>query len=91
MGSQASYSTMRYEDKDYSDMRSGSYNLGVRSDLSQYLSETTGFVDLAQRRYDYEGSQVSDYTTVTIGLEKKTERTIQHSGLGRAVAHRDGL
>lgn len=71
VGSQASYSTMRYEDKDYSDMRSGSYNLSVRSDLSQYLSETTGFVDLAQRRYDYEGSQVSDYTTVTIGLEKK--------------------
>jgi len=51
VGSQASYSTMRYEDKDYSDMRSGSYNLSVRSDLSQYLSETTGFVDLAQRRY----------------------------------------
>ncbi len=69
MGAKVTLGNIRYADKNYSGTASQSYNLEIKSNLSKFVPETTGLMNLTRSRYDYDLSQ-SNYTTATVGVGK---------------------
>ncbi len=72
VGAKASLGRTLYEDPQYSDFTSQTYSLDLSSNLSQFVTETTGLLHLTRSHYDYDNSQ-SDYTTAALGFGKKLD------------------
>lgn len=74
-----------YEDEDYSDYSSHGFNLNINTNISRYISETTGILSLSRNRYEYDVTN-STVTSASIGFEKSlSEKYSISSWLGPSL------